>query len=188
MVCQQAGEEKLNCRKRNLVYESKCNECNPEREKARDSLEDKRDAASIYVGETARSVAERSKEHWEDFTSNKEDSHMRKHWLEKHGGEGKPNFRFEIVRFYKDALSRQVGEAIRTTKVCLCVTQSILSYIVCPCLCRCSLGRFWVRSIVGSICSPGDVYSPVDAHLAPLWAMDGVLSVVVYVELSFILA
>ena len=84
-------------------------------------LEDSRDEPSIYVGETARSLAERSAEHWKDFVAKDEDSHMYKHWKIHHKGEGEPNFKFEIVRFCKDALSRQVGEAVRISlrKNCL---------------------------------------------------------------------
>ena len=122
--CGQAGDRKINCTQRNLVYESKCMDCNQVEEKGRkkgSELEDTRDEPSIYVGETARSLAERSAEHWKDFESRDTDSHMLKHWMIHHKGEGRPNFKFEVVKFCKDALSRQVGEAVRISfrKNCL---------------------------------------------------------------------
>jgi hypothetical protein len=43
-----------------------------------------------------------------------EDSHMVKHWILEHGElENPPDFRFKIVGSFKDALSRQVCEAVR---------------------------------------------------------------------------
>ena len=38
---------------------------------------------------------------------------MVKHWSNHHVGEGNPSFRFNIVKRYKTALTRQVGEAVR---------------------------------------------------------------------------
>ena len=57
-------------------------------------------------------MAERSAEHWADFRSKKEDSHILKHWLLHHHGEGEPELRIKVIRFCRDAMSRQVGEAI----------------------------------------------------------------------------
>jgi hypothetical protein len=47
------------------------------------------------------------------MTDGDEEGHILKHWLTHHGGEGKPSFRIKIVKTYRDALSRQIGEAIR---------------------------------------------------------------------------
>ena len=74
---------------------------------------DGREFPSIYVGESARSLSERAAEHWSDFRVKEEDSHMLKHWMLQHGGQGEPRFRFEVVKFCGDALTRQVGEATR---------------------------------------------------------------------------
>ena len=54
------------------------------------------------------SIAERSREHWDDFKSIKTDLHIM-----KHQGEGEPEFHFKVGKHFKSALSRQVGEAIR---------------------------------------------------------------------------
>ena len=78
-----------------------------------ESLEDTRENPSIYVGETARSVKERALEHWADYASGNSDSHIRKHWELHHQGQGEPQFRITVVGQFRDALSRQVAEAIR---------------------------------------------------------------------------
>ena len=48
---------------------------------------------SIYVGETARSICERGAEHWRGYKEKAEDSHIFKHYVIHHGGEGEPSFR-----------------------------------------------------------------------------------------------
>ena len=68
---------------------------------------------SIYVGETARSLYERSKEHWRGYKTKSEDSHILKHHLIHHGGEGEPSFLMKPIRYFKTALSRQIAEALR---------------------------------------------------------------------------
>ena len=68
---------------------------------------------SIYVGESGRSLHERAQDHWNDFASGKPDSHILKHWLTHHQGQGKPQFRITIIKYCRDALTRQVGEAVR---------------------------------------------------------------------------
>ena len=117
-TCHQSEEQKVDCRKRNVVYESGCELCNPKQErmekKKGEQLEDKRDEPSIYVGETSRSLAERTTEHWKDVTNKEEESHMMKHWSMKHDMEGgPPKFRFEVVKFCRTALERQISEATR---------------------------------------------------------------------------
>ena len=73
-----------------------------------------KEVPSIYVGETARSVMERLKEHWDDFRSRKPDSHILKHWVLHHQSNGTPKYMIKVVQFHRSALSRQLGEAIRT--------------------------------------------------------------------------
>lgn len=55
------------------MYESVCELWNPKQErmekKKGEQLEDKRDEPSIYVGETSRSLAERTTGHWKDVTN-----------------------------------------------------------------------------------------------------------------------
>ena len=69
--------------------------------------------ATLYVGETSRSLFERTSEHWQAADSMKEESHMVQHMEESHKGEGKPEFNFKVVKTFKTALDRQIGEAVR---------------------------------------------------------------------------
>ena len=59
---------------------------------------------SVYVGETARSIQERAKEHWEAFKRGDKDSHVLKHWVVHHESKGEPEFIMKVVRFYRSAL------------------------------------------------------------------------------------
>ena len=81
--CKQAEEVKIDCRKRNIIYENVCELCNPKKESTKrkkgKDLEDTRDEPSIYVGESSRSLAERALEHWKDHSNQMEESHMLKH-------------------------------------------------------------------------------------------------------------
>ena len=80
--CHQNSEVKEPCTLRNVLYESECGSCNQlgnHSERDKDTLSDTR-MPSIYVGESARSLAERSKEHWGDFNKGKTESHMYTHW------------------------------------------------------------------------------------------------------------
>ena len=95
-----------------------CEKCNPDEEGRRKrelvSLEEVREEASIYVGESARSLQERARDHWSDLKSKNEDSHMYKHWLTSHGNDPEPpEFRIRVVKFCTSALVRQIGEATR---------------------------------------------------------------------------
>ena len=70
------------------------------------------DVPTIYVGETSRSIQERSQEHWSSFRSKSNKSHIHVHQMLEHGGEP-PNFIMRAVSYHKTALSRQVKEAVR---------------------------------------------------------------------------
>ena len=119
-TCNQGGEaeKKEDCFRRNILYESRCGRCEdrradngPDRKKRRrgEDMEEQ----NIYVGETSRSLYERTKEHIKDGEDKKEESHIAKHWEHHHQGEDMPEFRFRIVRTFRDSLSRQVAESIR---------------------------------------------------------------------------
>ena len=74
---------------RNIVYESECARCNPpgtRKAKDREGLDDSREVASLYVGETARSISERATEHWRDAEAGKEESHIMEHVEARLGG------------------------------------------------------------------------------------------------------
>ena len=71
-------------------------------------------AAAIYMGETSRSINERSREHWQGYRgAKKEDNHMWKHQQLEHGGR-EPDFTMKVVGgSHSNALVRQVSEAVR---------------------------------------------------------------------------
>ena len=101
---------------RNIIYESECSKCNQpgeRKENDKNGLEERRGIASLYVGESARSVHERALEHWRDAESGKEETHMVEHQAEAHRGEDIPQFRFRVVKKCKSSLERQVREAVR---------------------------------------------------------------------------
>ena len=122
--CDTNSEEKRpNCRSSNILYESACMVCNPT-----DNVTDKTDASKllsspqedlvhpstqqprkregIYIGESSRSLHERSSEHENDAQNLTCKSHIIKHWMVKHPDlPARPPFRFTK---YKDALLRQV--------------------------------------------------------------------------------
>ena len=113
ITCNQGAEKLPNCKKSSLVYENVCLKCNPGAGSKKELREVKDDTPTLYVGETSRSVFERSREHWGAWRSRKEDSHIRKHQEADHGGDDSPQFMMRVVKHYKTALSRQVGEAVR---------------------------------------------------------------------------
>ena len=118
LPCEQETEDNIDCTKRNLVYENICVDCNPSAGKKGElKVQDtKSDMPSVYVGETARSLYERGKEHWEAWRAKSTDSHILKHWSLHHGGIGEPNYILKVVGYHRTALSRQVGEAVRIAK------------------------------------------------------------------------
>ena len=109
--CNQEAEELPKCNKTSLVYENICKRCNTgagAKEELKKVVE-----GSLYVGESSRTLYERSREHDKDWRDKKERSHIAKHQGAVHGLEEEPQFIIRPVRFYKTALSRQIGEAGR---------------------------------------------------------------------------
>ena len=104
------------CTRRSIVYESICIKCNPGAMRAGPLLVPEASIPSIYVGESSRSIFERSGEHWRSYSKRNPDSHIWKHHLIHHGGEGEPEMMFKIVGNYRTALTRQITEAIRIRK------------------------------------------------------------------------
>ena len=95
------------CTRSSVVYENVCATCNPEAgAKELGSIKD--DVPTLYVGESSRTIYERAGEHWKDVRSNPEKSHMAKHQQQSHEGAA-PNFVMRAVKFYRTALSRQIG-------------------------------------------------------------------------------
>ena len=113
-TCGQGEEHIQDCKRRNILYESCCILCNPDGEKKKEKIKEMSRKEGVYVGESARSIFERAREHQADATSRKEDSHILKHWLTSHPEQSNPpDFRIEVVGSFQDALTRQVAEAVR---------------------------------------------------------------------------
>ena len=100
----------------NRDCESFCTICNPEEEKIgqKDELRFLKDVKGIYVGESSRSLYERTKEHVADREGLKEESHQVKHWLlDLRDLQEPPPFKFRLIGSFKDPMSRQLSEAVR---------------------------------------------------------------------------
>ena len=102
---------------RSILYESRCAKCSDAEEmktgKKRRRNNEELLEENVYVGETSRSLYERTKEHIRDGKNRTADSHIYKHWEDKHQGEDMPLFRFRIVKKFRDTLSRQIAESTR---------------------------------------------------------------------------
>jgi hypothetical protein len=121
--CRRTSEKRENCKRKNIVYESVCEMCNPGKTSIHDEQDPELAGATntvttsrkgVYIGETSRTLHERANEHFRDAKDFSEKSHMIKHWLSSHQEEKEvPNFRFKIKGTFKDCLSRQITEAMR---------------------------------------------------------------------------
>ena len=69
------------CRSKNIVYANVCQICKEEGKDTR------------YIGETGRSLGERAGEHWQQFTSGGEGSHILNHKNDLHP-EDPPQMKF----------------------------------------------------------------------------------------------
>ena len=98
LACKGCPGKGGNCRKSNALYRLSCCLC-PEEE------------GCVYVGETARNLYTRAREHMNKYQSNKtrSESFITTHQDEKHTGLP-PNFKAEVLETFKDCLSRQVAE------------------------------------------------------------------------------
>ena len=67
-----------------------------------------------YVGETSRSGYERIKEHYKDLENLSAQSHMLKHYIEKHKDIKieEMKFRVKILKSYTSAFERQIAESV----------------------------------------------------------------------------
>ena len=113
VTCTQGIEEIPQCTKRNVLYENICALCNPTVGQKGELKEPNPHVPSIYVGESNRSIFERSKEHMKGAQGGKEESHMVKH-MELHHRVGElPKFIMKPVKYFKSSLKRQIAEAVR---------------------------------------------------------------------------
>jgi len=86
-----------NCHKNNITYELKCDLC-----------------GDVYVGETARNLYTRGKEHMYDFTKKSDNSVLYRHAMHKHSDSPTmPTYQTKISGIYTSALTRQIAEATK---------------------------------------------------------------------------
>ena len=107
MICKEGG--KGDCRRRNITYKTSCNNCRERN--AASGISDNDENVASYIGESARSGAERSKEHVEDAKKEKEESHIHKHKLLEHPGED-VHFTMKVIKKHNSCFSRQVHESV----------------------------------------------------------------------------
>ena len=87
------------CKKRGTVYRVNC-------------LGEESNCKSFYIGESARSIGTRFKEHVEKFENNDPTSAFYKHSIEKHDG-NHPSLGLEILSVHPgDAMLRQITESV----------------------------------------------------------------------------
>ena len=73
----------------------------------------KEEEVGVYVGETSRTLAERALEHVTCSERIDVENFITKHWALKHSNLTEyPKMRFKVIKQCKDALSRQVTEAV----------------------------------------------------------------------------
>ena len=97
------GDKLPPCNKRNVIYENICVLCNPDVGEENKEFKPPNHPPSVYIGETARSLYERGKEHWEGFKTKSENYHIFKHHQIHHDGRGEPEFLLRpIKRHYQD--------------------------------------------------------------------------------------
>ena len=113
-ICKQNDENKVDCFARSTVYESSCMICHPGGNKDKMGSEMIQSGKGLYIGETSRSLYERAGEHFLGAEKLERESHMIKHWFLHHPSEPEvPKFKFRILGKCRDAMSRQIKEAIR---------------------------------------------------------------------------
>ena len=72
-----------------------------------------RDGKGTYIGESSRSLYERSKEHQRDREDRDTDSHQIKHWQLDHPElSSPPKFKFKMIASFQDPLTRQLAESV----------------------------------------------------------------------------
>ena len=86
------------CRRNNVVYEVGCKMC-PEDKKA------------VYIGETARNLYTRGREHLKNYEKENAESFMYKHQQESHHGTP-ADFQATVKYSFQDCLTRQIAEGV----------------------------------------------------------------------------
>ena len=97
-VACRGGSQNSLCRKSNVQYQFTCNLCPPE-------------SKSAYIGETARNLYTRGKEHENNYRKESPQSFMTRHQTEKHYGEA-ADFTAKVTGCFTDCFSRQISEGV----------------------------------------------------------------------------
>ena len=98
VACRGGRGEGGNCRLSNINYEFECQLCPDDRK-------------SKYLGETARNLFARGKEHEGRYRNGGKKSFMQKHQRKEHRGMA-GSFTAKVTSSYRDCLTRQVREAV----------------------------------------------------------------------------
>ena len=113
--CQQCegSKGKTDCKKTNVLYESKSVICNPEETRSRSSRQEENHGhpsngmkkeerkVGVYFGESIRSLYERSREHVQDAMKFNESSDIIMHWRAYHKKEdSRPTFSFRVIESF----------------------------------------------------------------------------------------
>ena len=86
------------CRRPNIGYEVKCNEC---------------EKNVLYVGETSKSMYVRGLGHLRDYRSKRHDSPLWRHALETHDRRLDVAYAMKLMKCFRDPLTRQCNESVR---------------------------------------------------------------------------
>ena len=115
VTCNQGDEKRIDCRKRNVLYESECILCKEvKKDGKRQDDQVLKDGRGVNVGESSCSIYVRAKEHVADREKQAEDSHQIKHWITSHEELlAPPKFVFKIIKTFQDRQTRQLAEAVR---------------------------------------------------------------------------
>ena len=108
------GKGSSKCRRKSVVYQSECQAC------VKSNLK-----PAIYIGETGRTLYERSLEHLDDVDKTRSSSHILKHWATVHPErEDQPLFKFKVLRAHSAAMDRQIHEAVRISSHGVLISKS----------------------------------------------------------------
>ena len=112
----EGNDEKMGsrCRLSNVVYEGVCLDCLDDCDRGKRSERD----IGRYIGESGRTLAERSGEHARGARAMDADNFIVKHWVLQHPVlDRKPKIKFKVLKTYKDPLSRMIAESVLIDKV-----------------------------------------------------------------------
>jgi len=128
-ICENKG---IKCTPKGIVYKAVCQKCiniggtgdNNEMDETGDVMEKvvcdetiEITRNSCYVGETSRQLCGRAEEHLENARKLKLESFIVEHWCLHHGTDVvAPEFKFQVVSSHRDAMSRQLTEAVLILK------------------------------------------------------------------------